>query len=180
MTDLSFDPWTLYRMSGQKFEGYLFCMIIFHLQLLLNKQPSHKAEQLVAKPQAAPTAQQEHIVHRYHPTTKYENLTINCCERCVGDLLVVWLSMQWWSATIRGEKSSDRLSFFRSVHPFAALELFFFFFYFFIMRWNCYSKSMYQNVVPLPTPCLNVVLNSGVCASTMWINIKMGSGENHW
>ncbi|XP_072034326.1 golgin-45-like [Amphiura filiformis] len=56
--------------------------------LLLNKQPSYKVEQL-HKPQAAPTVQQEHVVHRYHPTTKYENLTINCCNYCTGDLLVV-------------------------------------------------------------------------------------------
>jgi len=26
---------------------------------------------------------------RFHPTTRYENLTLNCCRDCSGDIYVV-------------------------------------------------------------------------------------------
>ena len=35
-------------------------------------------------------------------------------------------------------------------------------------------QFLYRNAILLPTPCFNVALNSGVRASTMWINIENG------
>ena len=51
-----------------------------------------------------------------------------------------------------------------------------------IFKWNRYPKSLYPNAIPpspfpLPTPCFNVALNSGVHASTRWINIENGERE---
>lgn len=28
-------------------------------------------------------------IGRFHPYTRYENITFNCCERCTGDILVL-------------------------------------------------------------------------------------------
>ena len=35
-------------------------------------------------------------------------------------------------------------------------------------------NSLSQNRIPLPTPCHNVALNSGVRATIVWINIENG------
>ena len=35
-------------------------------------------------------------------------------------------------------------------------------------------QFLYPNAIPLPTPCFNVALNSGVRASSIWINIENG------
>lgn len=28
-------------------------------------------------------------IGRFHPYTRYENITFNCCERCTGEILVL-------------------------------------------------------------------------------------------
>ena len=70
----------------------------------------------------------------------------------------------------QGQKSLDRLSLFSFIHPFTALTLI-----------SCLFSSgivtpspCIQMQFPLPTPCFNVALNSGVRASTIWINIENG------
>ena len=64
----------------------------------------------------------------------------------------------------QGQKSLDHLSFISSIRQFRAL-----------VRWNRYLKPLSQKMLfPLTTPCFNVALNSGVCASTMWINTENG------
>ena len=64
----------------------------------------------------------------------------------------------------------NRLSLFSFIHPFTALTLIFCRFSDGIITPN----SCIQMQFPLPTPCLNVALNKGVRASTIWINIENG------
>ena len=70
----------------------------------------------------------------------------------------------------QGQKSLDRLSLFSFIHPFTVLTLIFCLFSSGIVTPN----PCIQIQFPLPTPCFNVVLNSGVRASTTWINIENG------
>ena len=70
----------------------------------------------------------------------------------------------------QGQKSLDRLSLFSFIHPFTALTLIFCLFSSGIFTPN----PCIQMQFPLPTPCFNVALNSGVRASTIWINIENG------
>ena len=70
----------------------------------------------------------------------------------------------------QGQKSLDRLSLLSFIHPFTVLTLIF---------CLCSSGIVTSNPCihmqfPLPTPCFNVALNSGVRASTIWINIENG------
>ena len=62
--------------------------------------------------------------------------------------------------------SLDCLPLFTSIHPFLALLP--------IMRRNRNSKLLSQTRTPLPTHCLHVALNSGICAGIMLINIENG------
>ena len=70
----------------------------------------------------------------------------------------------------QGQKSLDRLSLFSFIHPFTVLTLIFCLFLSGIVTLN----PCIQMQFPLPTPCFNVALNSGVRASTIWINIENG------
>ena len=70
----------------------------------------------------------------------------------------------------QGQKSLDRLSLFNFIHPFTALTLISCLFSNGIVTPN----PCIQMQFPLPTPCFNVALNSGVRASTIWINIENG------
>ena len=70
----------------------------------------------------------------------------------------------------QGQKSLDRLSLFSFIHPFTVLTLIFCLFSSGIVTPN----PCIQIQFPLPTPCFNVALNSGVRASTIWINIENG------
>ena len=70
----------------------------------------------------------------------------------------------------KGRNLLDRLSLFSSIHPFTELKWSFLS----IVRWNHNPKLLSQNRIPLPTPRLNVALNSGVRASMVWINIENG------
>ena len=70
----------------------------------------------------------------------------------------------------QGQKSLDRLSLFSFIHPFTVLTLIFCLFSSGIVTPN----PCIQMQFPLPTPCFNVALNSGVRASTIWINIEDG------
>ena len=76
----------------------------------------------------------------------------------------------WNSLRQSGPKSLDRLSLFSFIHPFTALALIFGLFSSGIVTPN----PCIQMQFPLPTPCFNVALNSGVRASTIWINIENG------
>ena len=62
------------------------------------------------------------------------------------------------------------LSLFSFIHPFTVLTLIFCLFSSGIVTPN----PCIQMQFPLPTPCFNVALNSGVRASTIWINIENG------
>ncbi|XP_022093708.1 golgin-45-like [Acanthaster planci] len=78
--------------------------------ILLNRQPALKLEQLHTFPSSASTTlmppssssppsataaaatglvTKTNMAHRFHPQTKYENLTINCCKYCTGDIKLV-------------------------------------------------------------------------------------------
>ena len=70
----------------------------------------------------------------------------------------------------QGQKSLDCRSLFSFIHPFTALTLIFCLFSDGIVTPN----SCIQMQFPLPIPCFNVALNSGVCASSIWINIENG------
>ena len=77
---------------------------------------------------------------------------------------------EWTTSYNQGQKSLDRLSLFSFIHPFTALTLIFCLFSDGIITPN----SCIQMRFPLPTPCFNVALNSGVRTSTIWINIENG------
>ena len=79
-----------------------------------------------------------------------------------------------WTSKIynQGQKSLDRLLLFSSIHPFTALTLICFCWF---SDGIVTPNPCIQMQFPLPTPCFNVVLNSGVRASTMWINIRRRS-----
>ena len=62
------------------------------------------------------------------------------------------------------------LSLFSFIHPFTVLTLIFCLFSSGIVTPN----PCIQMQFPLPTPCFNVALNSGVRASVIWINIENG------
>ena len=70
----------------------------------------------------------------------------------------------------QGQKSLDRLSLVSFIHPFTVLTLIFCLFSSGIVTPN----PCIQMQFPLPTPCFNVALNSGVRASAIWINIENG------
>ena len=70
----------------------------------------------------------------------------------------------------QGQKSLDRLFLFSFIHPFRVLTLIFCLFLSGIVTPN----PCIQMQFPLATPCFNVALNSGVRASTIWINIENG------
>ena len=70
----------------------------------------------------------------------------------------------------QGQKSLDRLSLFSFIHPLTVLTLIFCQFLSGIVTPN----PCIQIQFPLPTPCFNVALNSGVRAGTIWINIENG------
>ena len=70
----------------------------------------------------------------------------------------------------QGQKSLDCLSLFSFIHPFTVLTLIFCLFSSGIVTPN----PCIQMQFPLPTPCFNVALTSGVRASTIWINIENG------
>ena len=72
----------------------------------------------------------------------------------------------------QGQKSLDRLSLFSFIHPFTVYSTNIDFLP--IFKWNRYPNPCIQMQFPLPTPCFNVALNSGVRASTIWINIENG------
>ncbi|XP_063967189.1 golgin-45-like [Lytechinus pictus] len=57
--------------------------------IVLNKQPSIKLEQISQQAILEGPVPKVNMTHRYHPHTRYENITINCCERCKGDIKVV-------------------------------------------------------------------------------------------
>ena len=80
--------------------------------------------------------------------------------------------MQYFEARSdnQGQKSLDRLSLFSFIHPFTVLTLILCLFSSGIVTPN----PCIQMQFPLPTPCFNVALNSGVRASTIWINIENG------
>ena len=61
--------------------------------------------------------------------------------------------------------------FFSSIHPFTAL----FFFVYYDME--SLTQTLVSKMAFPHTTCLNVVLNSRVCASTVWINIE---NEERW
>ncbi|XP_033637996.1 golgin-45-like [Asterias rubens] len=63
-------------------------------EILLNRQPSLKLEQLKALPSSAMSLSADslpktNIAQRFHPHTTYENLTVNCCKYCKGDIKLV-------------------------------------------------------------------------------------------
>ncbi|XP_030837237.1 golgin-45 [Strongylocentrotus purpuratus] len=57
--------------------------------IVLNKQPSIKLEQISQQAILQGPVPKVNMTHRYHPHTCYENITINCCDRCTGDIKVV-------------------------------------------------------------------------------------------
>ncbi|PIK40882.1 putative golgin-45 [Apostichopus japonicus] len=54
--------------------------------IVLNKQPELKKAQVQQAPIQPTTAstKPQQMVHRYHPQTRYENITLNCCKYCRG------------------------------------------------------------------------------------------------
>ena len=72
--------------------------------------------------------------------------------------------------TIRAKSRWTAALFFSSIHPFTVLTLIFCLFSSGIVTPN----PCIQMQFPLPTLCFNVALNSGVRASTIWINIENG------
>lgn len=57
--------------------------------ILLNKQPQIKTDQVLQSSIKSPASGNVRMIHRYHPNTRYENITLNCCKYCQGDLIVV-------------------------------------------------------------------------------------------
>ncbi|XP_072180284.1 golgin-45-like [Diadema setosum] len=57
--------------------------------ILLNKQPIMKLEQIQQQSFLQGPVPKVNMTHRYHPHTRYENITVNCCNRCKGEIHVV-------------------------------------------------------------------------------------------
>ncbi|XP_038050424.1 golgin-45-like [Patiria miniata] len=73
--------------------------------ILLNREPALKLERMHTLPSSASTTYippsspslpaasgpvaKTNVAQRFHPQTKYENLTINCCKYCTGDIKLV-------------------------------------------------------------------------------------------
>ena len=53
--------------------------------------PSPSSEEEPSFSDSAPTSflANQKSIGRFHPYTRYENITFNCCERCSGDLIVL-------------------------------------------------------------------------------------------
>ncbi|XP_066516678.1 golgin-45 [Hoplias malabaricus] len=51
--------------------------------------PDNKSEPAASEPTTSPFLPNKKSIGRFHPYTRYENITFNCCERCSGELLVL-------------------------------------------------------------------------------------------
>ncbi|XP_017557371.1 golgin-45 [Pygocentrus nattereri] len=49
----------------------------------------NKGEPVASDPTTSPFLPNKKSIGRFHPYTRYENITFNCCERCSGELLVL-------------------------------------------------------------------------------------------
>uniref|UniRef100_A0A3Q3XJQ4 Uncharacterized protein n=1 Tax=Mola mola TaxID=94237 RepID=A0A3Q3XJQ4_MOLML len=49
----------------------------------------NKADPPLSDPATANFLSNKKSIGRFHPYTRYENITFNCCERCTGDILVL-------------------------------------------------------------------------------------------
>lgn len=65
----------------------------FVVQVLRSLDPISCSEQEVAAspsdPSHSPFLPGKKSIGRFHPYTRYENITFNCCERCSGELTVL-------------------------------------------------------------------------------------------
>lgn len=68
-------------------------MILVVVQVLRSLDPISCSEQEVtaspSDPSHSPFLPSKKSIGRFHPYTRYENITFNCCERCSGELTVL-------------------------------------------------------------------------------------------
>lgn len=70
----------------------LIISLLFSLQVLKILDPicpENKADPPVSDATPSNYFGNKKSIGRFHPYTRYENITFNCCERCTGDILVL-------------------------------------------------------------------------------------------